>query len=827
MKTITPILTFLFLACNYYVYSQMPSIQSKDALSNFLIDHPAEYIYLNTDRDIYSENDTIWFKAYLVNAFNRKPINDFRNIYVELINEQQETIIKNIVFYKDGFAASDLNLSKHKLKQGKYVLRAYTQYLRNFENDFFFEKYILIKNLHKSQFEYEEIEEQSIITEDELAHKTIDFQLMPEGGYLNCNVQNTLAYKALDNKGFSVDVTGWLYDQNNTKITALKTIHAGMGKISFEPKSGNNYHIRLDQNPEIQYKVPVSENKLVMNIENPEGSLIYITLKNLQLKNEAQKYNISCYSHGKKMFLLPILMDKPILKFSLKKKNFGFGINTITVANSEMNPLLERLVFIKNEAFLSINVLAEKQNVSNREEVKVKIETSTSDATNMANLSVTAVNRNQVISLEDYPSTIVSHLLLSSEIKGKIENPSFYFKDDSASTNEKLDLLLLTQGWRKYIWNNFYKNVPDTTFKKELGLTVSGRIKKLFNKKGIKNGEVTMFLKNNEGFFYTDVSTTNKNGKFQFPPCYIPDTSSIFIQSKSSRGNENIEVDYLNSIPNSPETNVSCSNFSIPSEREQENFNKMAYTRVMTDKAYNPGKYEILIDEVTVETNRIKAKEDDHFRIYDNADVVLVNDDKQYYPDVWSFIKSRVAGLRIEHDIKNDYHIYIRGHSTIGSISDKKDKNEALLLLDGFSVDCDMISSISVNDIDRVEVLKNIGNTAIFGSRGANGVVAVYTKTGTVSTGTDFSFNKISQQVRGYTISREFYSPVYSTKQAVIPDHRATLYWNPNIETDSLGNASLSFYSSDDTAPVLIKVEGISRNGKVGVGFTEIKMGTD
>jgi len=68
-----------------------------------------------------------------------------------------------------------------------------------------------------------------------------------------------------------------------------------------------------------------------------------------------------------------------------------------------------------------------------------------------------------------------------------------------------------------------------------------------------------------------------------------------------------------------------------------------------------------------------------------------------------------------------------------------------------------------------------------------------------------------------FSLPAQFYRPRYTVKKAATgADLRSTIHWEPNIITDTAGNASVSFYSADKPATYTILIEGTNLNGQVG-----------
>ncbi|WP_066632569.1 hypothetical protein [Labilibacter marinus] len=800
---------FLFVTLTLLSFSSIKAqVQPKlfnQELSTFLLEHPAEKIYLQSDRDVYVTNDTLWFKISLTDAHSNIFTEGYRNIYIELVNDSNRCVVRNLLAAHNGITYSDFTLDNYSLTAGKYKLRTYTQYQQNYGSEFYYEKNILIKELHNTQLKYEQIEDSiNSVTPNNISRE-IDFQILPEGGYLSYGSKCTLAFKALSANGQSVEVSGWLKDGSGNLISEIASTHAGMGKVRFIPKSGRHYNITLKKYPNQIFKVPEPENKIKMSLTALNDSIYNIKLRDNTATNQEKTYYLVSNAYGINSFFFPIKMKGVIKMVNLRKSIFKMGINRVILADDQMNPITERLIFVDKEECLNIELSANDSIFITREKVDIKLKDSRYARSNTASISACALSVNQNIQLEDYPQNIKSYLLLDSELKGHIENPSFYFKDDSASTREKLDLLLLTQGWSNYVWSKYDSITPDTLYQKEVGLEISGRIKRLFSKKGVKEGTVSVIMSNQAGFNRFSQSPTEENGTFKFAPLFFPDTISTFFQGVNKHEWKNTEIVDVKTFLNTPDDVRTFQDFITPDEKLQQEFNKKAYQRLMEDKAYNPLKYEHLLDEVTIVKNKkdIINQNDGHQRMYSFADAVIsVNDDTPNFSTIWDLLAGSAAGVLVTGD-----NVSIRGGG------------EPLFLIDGIEVDKEVFGVTSVYEIDKVEILKNASNLAVFGLKGGNGAIAVYTKRGEISN-KQIHVNGIKvENLRGYSLSRAFYSPNYEVNQTKQKDLRATLYWNPSVNIDSTGVGNFSFYTSDDESPILIKVEGIDSNGHIGTCY--------
>lgn len=426
-----------------------------------------------------------------------------------------------------------------------------------------------------------------------------------------------------------------------------------------------------------------------------------------------------------------------------------------------------------------------------------------------SSVSITVVDENALIAGGENQH-IVSYLFLDSELKGYIESPADFFVDDKEiSSQEKLNLLMLTHGWSRYLWSESVLNADYSGYHKRAGITIKGKAKRLNGKKPIVNGNITVGLFTDRENIFME-GQTDSAGCFSLDSLYFFDTVPIFVQALNEKGKRRTEVmietikadeppisfDMLDAMQHIPD---------IPLQHyRQKYYSDVEY------REYHPDDGSIMLEEITI--TREKARVDDgHFRLYHRADQVITvtEKDRATNSSLLQFLQGRVAGLYI------DGAISIRGSSSITRPS------TPLILLDGVPIFIDSSVSIgtSIQNVDKVEVLKGT-SAAVYGSRGANGVIAIYTRKGKVAEVREAELvGAIIQRVAGFSSCREFYSPRYTPNNidSPAPDHRTTLYWDPDITTEN-GKAELSFFTADDLGYYRIIVEGISNDGHIYLG---------
>jgi hypothetical protein len=406
-------------------------------------------------------------------------------------------------------------------------------------------------------------------------------------------------------------------------------------------------------------------------------------------------------------------------------------------------------------------------------------------------------NPEALMNPEKYPNNILTNFLLGSELKGTIEEPAWYFKDDSLTTLTALDNLMLTHGYRYFEWKAVKENwKPKIDYLPEGSITINGTVEHAIRKEVIPGSKVTLLFQN----FLSGVheQTADSLGHFSFSNIFFNDTAFVAIQAKDLKGKRRtwIELDRRSSIR--PEVTI------LPITHFQEVKSELSHKKWRLSDT-------ILLSEVNVRSFK-KPVWDGHVRMYADADYVFdVAKQDDVYGNIFEMMDGRIPGLRLEFNEGGIYSFYYRG-------------SPATLYLDGFPVDYMLLSTYPASSFDKIELLKF---NPLGGWMRGGGAIHFYTKRGQkyVNSPLDAVGMK-SAKIYGYSVIRQFYAPKYESQ--IQPerktDFRGTLYWNPILRTDSTGVANVSFYNSDQTGDVDIVVEGVTKDGKLCRGVGKYKV---
>ncbi len=787
-------------------------------------------LYLHTDREQYFLGDTIWYKGYYLDGQSNKFIPGLITMYVDLINESGATVIDQVVAIDNGAAAGAIDIPI-SLEPGEYMIRAFTDFQREIGEDAFFHKKLEISKLESF------VEGADQLTLERLPD--IDVAYLPEGGVLLEGQMNTVGVKAIDKLGNGAQIQGEILNSKGKAVANFTTSYKGMGSIQFLPRAGETYTADVAGYPDYRYNFEeIVEEGIKIEFEQEMGNdLRFQVLTNAE-SLIGRTYYFAISHHGKIIFHNKFVPKTFTFPITVNKDALPAGINRMVLLDEQLLPVSERLYFSTNFEINEIKIKPDQQSYETRSRVRLKLTNGRGmDNDSWSNLSMVVLD--EFASNREGPSmNILSWLLIDSELKGHIESPQDYFSNGpEIASGTKLDLLMMTQGWSRYIWSK-PEEYMTKTLKEEDGFEISGKVYKVVGKKPVTDGTVDLKVFNND-FMHMDIVEINEEGEFIFENVYFLDSASVFIQARNEKEKLSFKVS-LDTLFNSfPEPSAKYILKGGSSEVKQAELYQKQYDNLQALKEYTLASGSFYIEEVSVYDYR-REKDDGHFRIYSKpSNSREITNRDLAYTSVIDYMQGRFAGV----NVTKDRNIIIRGVTTMkagpartmGEVSTGSDRamaqyerkeeyTSALLLLDGFPVSKDVYLSIPMSDIDIVEVLKNPSEVSIFGMRGMGGVVSIFTKKGGASDYSDkYIPGTIAEKLAGYASNRVFYSPRYSKKNinSPKPDHRIVQFWEPNIFTEK-GNASVTFFSSDDISRYKVYVEGITSEGRICLGTAEV-----
>lgn len=758
------------------------------ALAYYTETYPQQKVYLHFDKPSYAYGDIIFFKAYLVSALNHTPDKLSTNLYVELINPEKTIVETKRFWVKDGVAKGDFMI-RDTMPEGLYQVRAYTNWMRNFAPEFYFTRNIQITNpLYKTHISPSDSKRnRRILRRNKSRLKDIDFQFLPEGGNLVYGLTSTVGFKAVNNAGKGVDVKGTVYNSGKNRIADFSSLTMGMGRFSFKPVKGEKYFAVIESNDKsfrLDLPKPM-ETGIIMGVNNLSDGYIHVKLLSKKFKTEdrfANEVILIGQTRGQIYFSKVVDLSGDSAEIDIDKYLFPTGITQLTVFSGRLIPVAERLVFINHHDFLSFK--CKKPEKISKDSLLLKITSVNQNGSAVpADLSLAVLNYDNP---EDDPfnTNIVQYLNLISDLKGYVEDPSFYFSNSDPLADKALDNLMITQGWRRFDWNEVIAGrYQEMKYNVEKKITIEGKITREFFELPLPDCEVRLSVLNR----YNDVFYTRsaRDGSFKFDNLVYNDTVDVRIEANRPTGRKNLVI-VLPETTQEPVYNF-YGNFFLTTESAR---NNKAYRTKMHQETLKKMK-----EEEIREANRNKIT-----GIYSKADNVIRSEDiPEGYNNVLQVLQGRVPGVDVQGQ-----RVIIRGVKTFYGSTDP------LYIIDGVPVDgVQSILNIPVQDVDRIEILKG-PSTAIYGSRGANGVIAVYTKRG------EFMVKgRIDFQMLGYATPRKFYMPKFDYKEDTM-NKLMTLNWVPDIKTDENGQISIKQKLPENIEKITLVIEGLTADGKPG-----------
>ncbi len=787
-----------------------------------------EKVYLHTDKSIYNTSESICFCAYLVDATWHTPLHN-TTVYVELIADYNKTLVcsRNIKM-TNGTGHGDMLLAD-SLLEGKYHLRAYTRNMQNYDENYFFHKTVYIHSKVKIAHPG--------LNQDTNSNQEFQLQFFPEGGNMVTGIACKVAFKATNSDGESMEVEGIIMDNNKRKVCDFKSVHSGMGTFSLIPEKDKRYKAYvIKNNKEYKFKLPESLKKgYQMTIANSSDEII------VSVRNSPSKSMDSCFIIGQcrgEIFAVyeKVKSEKPF-EFTALKKDLPGGIIHFTLFDKHGIPWCERLIYNYNTVNSPEEITLNMDTISYKTRKKIVVSFNSNpqlDCTSIENLSLT-VAKSDLSNSSNGNNTIHNYLFLISEFPGYIEHPGFYFDTCNHDRLQKLDLLLMTHGWRRFTWQNILsENYPEIKYIPEIGYSVSGQLVNYYDRNKPVKGTVIMNCLNDNSL--QTIVETKENGLFCFNGFHLYDTVHIIMNAKKFRKrmtSKKTKIDpVFLKIDHFDDRNTNYSYLNIY-DTEISDFQIHADTTFLYDKSLTQ------IEEVKVISEYKNIRKG---ALYLHPSRTAVADsiiNFVGYPNVFHFLIGRFPGVKVVGIFPNE-HIQIGPNTSFGintkmKKSSRKDAGEsmgvlkgALILVDGmYYTDPSILYTIPMSQIKVIDILKPM-QAVTFGSYGYNGVVAIYTKPideYQVQTDGRRDWGIMYVKHPGYSIAREFYTPVNNKKnsEAKESDSRTTLYWNPSLEIGNNGVASIEFYSADEQSEYCIELEGITKKGQTITAFTRFK----
>jgi hypothetical protein len=773
----------------------MSTIARSQALDSTLAHYNRNYqpekVWLHYDKDVYQAGETIWFKAYLMDGLF--PAEQTKTIYIDWVGDNGEVLAHTVSPVVEGSSNGQLDIPESYT--GNFIhVKSYTKWMLNFDSSFIYSRDIRILN-------------KNIPSKTNSTTPLTNLTFFPEGGDVITGIANRVAFLAANQWGLPVSIRGVIEDNKGTVVDSISTIHDGMGSFMFTPAAGTVYTAKWKDAKGVTHtsalppvkttgaslQVVISEKKRIVNVQSNATEDRFKMLHLLGTMNSGLAFktevNLSATKSARKV---------------IPTDNLPSGILTITLFDADWNAIAERISFIDNGDYsfaTSLEVTHWGLNKRAQNDILLKVPAGLQGA----NLSVSITDAGIEA---DSSSSIITHFLLTGDLKGYVHNPAYYFSSKADSVINNLDLVMLTHGWRRFKWEDITKGkLPviqqprDTSY-----LSLSGKVYGVTKNQLSGKESIFLFLTQKDSATQTVLTPINRDGTFKDPDYIFFDTLKVYYQLKSklfSSAEAKFMTDRL-STPNYIAASKNFMKFTPTYDTSGFYRHTLLAAELLRLQRMQKGK---LMENITVTAKSkplLKQMDEKYtkglFSGGDGYQFDLANDPMALgQMNVFNYLQGKVAGLQI-NSTGSTPTLSWRGGSP-------------QLYLDEMPIDAEFLNTIPVSDIAFVKVFRP---PFMGGFNGSGGAIAVYTRKGDDIRSRPGGLN--TNTIIGYTTIREFYSPNYSRfdKRNEQPDVRTTLYWNPLLLVNANSTSvHLQFYNNDVSKAFRVVIEGISKEGLV------------
>lgn len=781
------ILTFLLA---YFVQLVVAQIPPEKDIANRLESYSSfvkpQKVYLHLDKPGYSAGETIWFKAYTLDGLKHKPDSTPDNLYVELVNSEGVSVEMRILLLEDGVARGDILLGQ-TLADGNYLIKAYTDWMKNFSEESYFTRYLYIRNQ-----EYENVIPRREVRKNKRFNRRLekrreDFVVgfFPEGGNFLPGISNRIAVKITDRLGNGQEAEGEIIDSNGNLVEQFTTEASGVGVVEIQPRHGDVFHSRISINGGRyrRHEMPqVKSEGYGLRIDQDDHQ---VTLKAMPVVQESSSLysdslTVTGHTRGLPFLDSTFATSASPVVFTIQKGDIPAGVAHFTLFNSENVQVAERLIFVDGDDGLYFNTTVNTVKEGDKDYIVLNVQVTNKNGELIrGDFSASAVAGS--FAPGNFEDNIYSYLLLDSDLRAVIENHDSYA--DTGSGEIPFDNLMLTQAGRIFKWEDVIEGeFPAINFQPGTGLKISGRLIDPAKDESLSNYPVQLAVKSGHDEVFT--VKTEQNGTFNFQGLKYKGTFDIELSSRRLPGNyppvmelvteEGREFEY---IPGFYTKNHRIVRRGKNWERVRgisksglQNLNK----RSVTPQLYGVPDQTIYIDHET-STDR----------------------------SLFDVLRNRGKGLRFEGG-----QIIIRGPTSFVL------SNEPRFMVDGVFVDRQVLLNMYPADVERIEIFKGT-RAAIFGVRGGTGVILAYSKMPGYR-----GFSDARELVMlGYHTPGEFYSgPLNLSGSAESGEEgeMQTIFWEPDIKTGENGTFNFRFPVHSGMGRISLCIEGISQEGQPG-----------
>ena len=782
MKTFKKVfLTAIILFCsnlNAQVPSNIKELEKKYT-DYFRLNR--EIVFLHPNKTTVAPQENIWVAAYAYNPRTELPNRETANLEIQVFNEAGKYLDSQTLLISNGKGAGIVELDEKNFPPGNYLLKASTNYMKNFKEELSFSQQFTILGENKPQL---------------VSQEDYDLQLLPEGGHLVAGILNTVGVKLINSKGNGVFFSkAKILGPDKNIITTFKSNQFGIAKFNFNPLLNEEYTVVLtpENGKEITQKIKnlQATGIALVSAERPK-EFVFSLQTNAETRPSLndKPFYLAIHKDGLiKNFAFMFPEDGLQANIAVSKDSLFSGINTITVFNEHLQPILERNIF--NGDKLKRSYLSGKMIRKNGDSLIIGLTSSRGIQNVSLSISVLPSETN---SYEPHHN-ILSAFYLKPYLQGTIENPSWYF----TTGNERrkiydLDLLLLTQGWSKYSWEDIFQNSPKELFQPEIAFDIEGKVVGRNSKK-----ENSLFIRSEEtGLF--EIVEIQEDDTFKLESIYLVDSTEISFGLLNDRSDK-IKKPVITS--------------RISPFKKQQDLKKPYNFHVGKSFAENKFRQEDLPDtSVSLDTvmlqgiRKTSQKYKNETRVFDEELEITDQIASRYY-----YITDLIAskGFRVR---RTPTGVEIINNIPFG-LTEGASQNP-LIYFNGAPIgtNTEMLTDLQSSQVESIVINKRgLG----YGMNGGNGVIKIITKKGMGRARNSDTIESVITS-NGFSENKSFYAPRYRSYNDEFFKNYGTISWIPYLDLKPDGSAQFSIMNLLQPE-VNVYVEGMNAGG---ILFSEV-----
>ncbi|GAA3992975.1 hypothetical protein [Mucilaginibacter dorajii] len=741
-----------------------------------------EKVFVHTDKSTYLPGEIIWFKVYVVDASFHRLFNLSKVVYVDVVDNAHNALLQAKIAIADGTGSGSLYIPV-STSNGSYRFRAYTNWMKNFGPDYYFDKNITIVNPLKSP---------------EAAAKEIapvyNAQFFPEGGNLVAGVNSRVAFKVTAPNGNGLATYhGAVVDQHNDTVARFEPLKFGIGSFVFTPVANNTYKavIKAGANSPVIKELPaVSNDGYAMQVKD-NGQTLSVTV------SHANGGEVFLFAHTRQLVKVAesASLSSGVAVFNIDKSKLGEGVSHITIFNSSRQPVCERLYFKRPKQLLQIDATADQPQYGTRKKVSINVSTKNVTGSSLpANMSVTVYRVDSLQQIDD--NEIFSSLWLRSDLRGSIQSAGYYFRNTNAEADQAIDNLMLSQGWRRFQWTKVLSNssthfdyLPEYTdhlINAKITNTLTGQpAKDVIAYLSVPGKRVQLYASKSDSLGHLVFNTKQMFGPGEVVAQTNTEKDSIYRIDVLSPFSEQYTA-YA-----SPKFNLSIGVQKALEEHSLAMQVQNIYAGTKIKRFYDAG-----VDSAGFYATPYKTYLLDNYTRFTTMEEVL-----REYVSQDNIVRSR-----------GRYHIKVLNEK--GFLD-----GDPIVLLDDVPVfNIDKVMAIDPLKVRKLEV---VPYRYFYGPTVNEGIFSFTTYKGDLG-GVEMDPHSVVLDYEGLQMKRVFYSPVYDTEKtgkSRVPDFRNLLFWSPDVDTDDSGTTIVSFYTSDQKGKYVGSIQGIANNGAAASQF--------